>query len=400
MSPRAKKTETKPAELQTEEKVELEIDIPPDPRYNELVKLINYDNSILSVSSSILKHYNCEARHKTNELLDKRLERNPRNIVLVLLDGMGAHSLKELLPPKAFLRQNMVDEISSVFPPTTVAATTSVLSGLSPVEHGRLGWYLYYEEIKDNVTVFTNIRQTTGKPASEENLADKYMPYKDIFTQIRENSNAKSYLISSFSEFKCRSSAQMFKEAKAICEDGNENFIYCYWYNPDTDMHEHGTRNWRVKKDMYILNSQVRRFCEEVKDTTVIVIADHGLVDIEWDSISEHPKINAMLRHKPTIERRAASLFVHEGLQEDFAKQFRKEFGDKFMLLTRREVLEGGMLGEGEKHKMIDEFLGDFLAVSTDKWSLDGQKGDSDMRASHAGLTKEEMTVPLIVVER
>ena len=38
----------------------------------------------------------------------------------------------------SFLYRNMVKEISSVVPATTTASTTSMLTGLSPMEHGWL----------------------------------------------------------------------------------------------------------------------------------------------------------------------------------------------------------------------------------------------------------------------
>ena len=42
--------------------------------------------------------------------------------------------------------KNRIKSITSVFPPTTTAATTSMLSGLNPNEHGWLGWDLYFKK--------------------------------------------------------------------------------------------------------------------------------------------------------------------------------------------------------------------------------------------------------------
>ena len=40
----------------------------------------------------------------------------------------------------------MKKELTSVYPCTTVAAMTSYRSGISPNEHGWLGWTLYFKE--------------------------------------------------------------------------------------------------------------------------------------------------------------------------------------------------------------------------------------------------------------
>ena len=65
---------------------------------------------------------------------------NIKNIVLLLFDGMGISVLEKHLAPDSFLRKHLVCPISSVFPPTTTAATTSVLTGRTRIEHGWLGW--------------------------------------------------------------------------------------------------------------------------------------------------------------------------------------------------------------------------------------------------------------------
>ena len=47
-------------------------------------------------------------------------------------------------------------EITTVFPATTTAATTSIATGLNPVEHGWLGWNMYIEPIDETITLFRN----------------------------------------------------------------------------------------------------------------------------------------------------------------------------------------------------------------------------------------------------
>ena len=52
--------------------------------------------------------------------------------------------------------RHMVEEITSVFPPTTTAATTTLESGLSRAEHAWLGWSLHFPEVNGNVNIFIN----------------------------------------------------------------------------------------------------------------------------------------------------------------------------------------------------------------------------------------------------
>ncbi|MBQ7636431.1 MAG: hypothetical protein IJS80_03890 [Lachnospiraceae bacterium] len=58
-----------------------------------------------------------------------------KNIVVILLDGMGESIVKEHLEEDGPFRSHLAGIYNSVFLSTTVAATTSVLSGLQPCEH-------------------------------------------------------------------------------------------------------------------------------------------------------------------------------------------------------------------------------------------------------------------------
>ena len=55
---------------------------------NDIV-LPNYDHCILNTITSILKYYNVDNGHKSLESLDKLLEKRYKNVVFLVLDGMG-----------------------------------------------------------------------------------------------------------------------------------------------------------------------------------------------------------------------------------------------------------------------------------------------------------------------
>ncbi|MCQ2748458.1 MAG: alkaline phosphatase family protein [Clostridia bacterium] len=49
---------------------------------------------------------------------------------------MGSEILDRILGDRSFLGRNKLRDLHSVFPPTTTAATTSLLTGLNPSQHG------------------------------------------------------------------------------------------------------------------------------------------------------------------------------------------------------------------------------------------------------------------------
>ena len=109
--------------------------------------LLNYENGIVNVACSIRKYFELDYNHNTIDKIDKILEeKQPKNVVIILFDGMGSKLLKEKLPNDSFLLKQLDSEISSVVPSTTTASTTSMLSRMTPAEHNWLGWDLYVKE--------------------------------------------------------------------------------------------------------------------------------------------------------------------------------------------------------------------------------------------------------------
>lgn len=111
--------------------------------------LIDYKNCIVNLACSILKYYGAEIKHNTLKEIDNLLEGNYKNVVVLLLDGLGIDALQYHLDSNGFFRKNLIYEYFSVFPPTTTSATTSLESGLTPLEHGWLGWSLFFSEVEN-----------------------------------------------------------------------------------------------------------------------------------------------------------------------------------------------------------------------------------------------------------
>ena len=161
--------------------------------------LPDYKNSIVNVACSIRKYFGLDYNHNTIENIDKKLEQSkPKNVVVILFDGMGANLLKEKLNNDSFLLKQLDSEISSVVPSTTTASTTTMLSGLTPVEHGWLGWNLYIKEENKIVTMFTNNLKDTDIQAAEYNIAKKYFPYDTITELINKEGKYYSKILFPF----------------------------------------------------------------------------------------------------------------------------------------------------------------------------------------------------------
>jgi arylsulfatase A-like enzyme len=165
-------------------------------------------------------------------------------------------------------------------------------------------------------------------------------------------------------------------------------------------MHRTGCYSDEAKRIISSLERMVESLTVELNDTLLIVTADHGHMDSKGVCIKDYPKIMNCLKRIPTIEPRALNLFVKEDVRDGFIKEFTIEFGDKFLLLPKEKVLEMRLFGSGTEHKDFRLMLGDYLAVATGDLSIFNTKEEVEKFIGvHAGLTKDEMIIPLIIAE-
>ena len=259
---------------------------------------------------------------------------------------------------------------------------------------------MYFEEIGENVAVFKNTLQRNGEPAAKYNVAHKYIPYKNIMQRIEKVKGRKSaYCVAFFSKYRIRSVEDICKTIYKLSKKRKKKYIYAYWHQPDHAMHGHGVTSKEAHKEILHINSEVEKLCSKLKDSLIIITADHGLCDGKTEYLEDYPQLMELLKIQPSIEPRALSLFIKDGKTEEFKTEFNKIFGKSFRLMTKDEVFSENILGFGTPHPKTADFIGDFFAVALGEINIDYKRGDFEMVGVHAGLTEEEMTVPFIAIE-
>ena len=362
-------------------------------------KYTDYNNCLVNVSASILKHFGVKWDKEGISEIDRQIV-GKKKVVIMLLDGMGINTIKHNLGNDSFLNTHITKTINSVFPPTTVAATTSVLTGLNPIEHGWLGWHLYLNKKAPSLILFRNEDYYKKKPYHRLNVND-VLGYKSIIDMVREK-GVKGYEI--YPSFK-KDGYKTFKEALEhlehdILTKDETSLTYFYWDEPDASIHEKGTTDIRIKSIMHYFNDRIEDLNEVLdKDTIVFVIADHGLVDVEPICINEFKDLKRMLRKKMSGEGRAAIFHVKENRIKDFEILFDYYFDEWFDLYTKEEVLKNNIYGDVnlKHHKSLEYSLGDYVAIAKDKYYFTYDLSHV-FKGHHAGGVKEETEIPLIIL--
>lgn len=362
----------------------------------------NYDESIISISNTILKHFGLSTYHKSLAELDKILvSKEYDNIILYLCDGLGEKILQDHSAEDSFLRRHHLRTLSSVFPPTTTAATTSIQTGLSTYEHNWLGWDLYIKALDQTVTLFQNRTKNTHMIAADYHAGSHYFPLRTLMDRIREETEAESYGISPFHEihYDFAQPDQSNEIIQAICKKPGKKFLYVYYDQPDALLHEFGTQSPLVKQVISTIDKRIHNLTQNLENSLLIVTADHGHKDVEYRYLEDYPAIQSLLLRETSIEARAVNFFVKAGCHDDFTALFNQYFGDSFDLLPRQEVLDSKLFGDGTAHPEFENSLGDYLALAHGSLALADTRFDYIMRSHHAGITEDEMIVPLIVID-
>lgn len=373
-----------------------------DQIYTEEPCFPDYNDSILNLSNSILSYFGVKPEHSTLPVADQFLYRNHPHVVVILLDGLGMNVLEKHLSPQDFLRRHLITDYSSVFPPTTTASTTTFLSGKSPIEHGWLGWDLFFEQENKTVTCFTNNLQGTDQPAADYNIPYKYFSFETIIDKINKAGKAKASAVFPFKTQYSEAHSDLEDWSNAIlntCKTQDRTFTYAYWTNPDGTLHRNGLKSTTVHDVVQELNETLAILCEELKDSLIFITADHGHRDIRNVFLQEdYPEFTQMLERKVSLEPRAISFYVKPEFKEIFPEKFKKYFGNNYLLFSKQQVLDEKLFGPGIPHENSTG-IGDFIAAGRSEYTLLWNKEEVQFKSHHAGLSKEEMNIPLIVFE-
>ena len=359
------------------------------------------DNCLVSISNAILKHFTGESFHTPHPKLMEILGKNKYDkVVIMLFDGMGKSIQEKYLSPKDFLLRKKAFEITSVFPPTTVAATTATISGRYPKETGWLGWRQYFKNHSVVVDMFTNNNSLTGEKVPGPYLSSLYCEYPKIWEILEEKGIKAGCLYPKpVDPYGPGTLEEYFECADVLMKKQGPHFYYMYYPDPDHQIHDNGVDHRSVKEAVKKINKGVCKLAKENKDNLIIVLADHSLVDTTFFNIKEHDDFYSTLITISSLDSRSAFFHVKEGKDKEFVELFNKYYGEHFKLLTKNEVIEQNWFGEGNHHPMFEDFLGEYMATSISKYGFT-YDDKNKMIGAHSGSVKEESMINIAVINK
>ena len=373
-----------------------------------------YGGSIVNLMSSILQAFDGgQQAYPPLRVLPPGSLTN-RNIVLLVIDGLGHDNLIAHCPDGALVR-HLEDRITSVFPATTATAVTTFLTATAPQQHGVTGWFTYFREVTAVLAVLP-YQPRHGSPVPKV-PARMLLDHIPVFDRLKARSHvvAPNRIVNS--EFNAAHNGkaqphgfanlgQMFETIAHIVHAQDErNYVYAYWPELDRLAHEHGMASRQALAHLAELDQAFGSCLAEISgtNTTVIVTADHGFIDAHTDQAIElerHPQLARMLSLPLCGERRAAYCYVHAHERGRFVEYVTAHLGEYADLKDSKYLIEAGFFGLGPPHARLQERIGDYTLIMKDhsviKDWLPGEPRYVQIGV-HGGMCPQEMYVPLIV---
>jgi len=385
----------------------------------------DYDGLSIVALHSIVEHI-LGLEPSASALLDEIGARLPTadRLLLLIIDGLGHRALRAFCEryPNLYLSRlagrGVYAPITSVFPSTTVAALTTYSTGLTPQEHGMLGYRLYLRETSaiTNMIKLSVVGNDCGDSALRAGLQlDGLLPRPTVYERLRahgivvhtllprhiaESGLSKLLYTGSSYIHAAVSLPDMLTTARRILESAQgKTFLTLYWPGLDSIAHVRGPDSEAFEAEFRTIDAVLERELEgRVERTVLLVSSDHGFVRMrpeDYLSVGDVPALDGNLLLPPVGEPRASYLFLRSGEPRHPSD---RGAGDGLVIVPSRHAIDAGLFGSGTSHPEIARRTGDLLAVSTGPAGLFHPYPDAvRLRGMHGGMTPDEMLVPLLV---
>lgn len=343
-----------------------------------------------------------------------------KNIVLIVIDGLGYDYLAKY-GKDSFLYKNLKGKMTSVFPATTVSALTVFSTGLAPQQHALTGWFMYLREIG---MVSAVIRFTSR--VGDFKLWKGKVQYKDIYNEksffedlkvASVSIKHKDYVDSEYSRLVDKGARKLpfsnlngffMQINRALRINGDRKFVLAYWADLDSLCHAKGTDNQKVRKHFHELDRKIESLARLLKkrNTTIVVSADHGLIDTKEKNkiikLENHPQFVETLAIPLSGEPRVAYCYVRPQKVKQFENYVKTKFERCCEMHKSDDLIKNNYFGLFKPNKKLKERVGDYTLIMKENYIMKDLVLGEERRiyiGNHGGMSKEEMFVPLIVIE-
>ena len=339
--------------------------------------------------------------------------RDARNVVLLIVDGLGDNYLVQRGAGGELARRRR-GALTSVFPSTTASAITTSYTGRTPLEHGLTGWFTYFGEAGCVSAALPFRSRGDFLPLARRGVTPGQIYVSgSIFESLPEKCFVVTYkeiVDSEYNAHHCRGAQRIAYEtldelvahiAAAVKSGPERKFVYAYWPVYDMISHRFGAHSAEAFEQLGKIDAAFGALLGRLAgtETAVVATADHGFIDVPpEESLELPPFLASMLRFPLSGERRVA--YCHVYSENEFAKRAKDWLGERADVVPSKALIDDGWFGPGTPHPRIAERVGDVALVMRGRTTVkDFTPGESRHLhiGNHGGTSDDEMLIPLIL---
>jgi len=320
-------------------------------------------------------------------------------VVLLVLDGLGWEQLRDRPEVAPTLSSMVGGPITTVAPSTTATALTSIATGLTPAEHGIIGYRILLGGDVTNM-----LRWTSGdRDRRHDAPPSSVQPAPAFCGQRVPVVTAQELTTTPFSEahlrpgemigYRAASSLPVLVSRRAAT---GARFIHAYYAGVDRIAHERGFGDF-YDAELAMADSMVADLLSRLgPETAVLVTADHGQVDV-GDRLIEPSRDVLDLVTLQSGEGRMRWFHAARGAAGDVLAAAEAEFASTGWVRSREQVIDERWFGRAMPGPVAAR-LGDVVVAAREPVAYvdPDDSGPFELVCRHGSLTSAEMLVPLV----
>jgi predicted AlkP superfamily pyrophosphatase or phosphodiesterase len=324
-------------------------------------------------------------------------------VVMLVLDGLGWEQLRERRDLAPTLSAMAGRPITTVAPSTTSTALTSITTGMTPGEHGIVGYRMAVHGEVLNVLRWS----TVAGDAHQTIPPVKMQPAAPFLGQRPPVVTRAEYRTTGFTGahldgvrfWGYRTVATMVTELLRLVDE-SEPFIYGYYDGLDKVAHEYGL-GAHFGAELNFIDRLVDYLLSNLPPGAVLVVtADHGQVEVGRNVIPLAADVLANCSMQ-SGEGRFRWLHARSGRGTALYEAATAHHGDAAWVVRKDQTIAEGWFGP-KVHDAALSRLGDVALVARDDVAFydPHDTGPYELIGRHGSLTSAEMLVPLLTAGR
>ncbi len=320
-------------------------------------------------------------------------------VVVLVLDGLGWEQLQDNRAQMPTLSAMAGQAITTVAPSTTATALTSITTGLTPGEHGLIGYR--FDVGGDVLNVLRwNAGHGDARRTHEPSRLQPFAPFLGESVPVVSKADLEG---SAFTEAHLRGTRPFGWRAPSslpvIVGDllrAGERVVYAYYDGIDKIAHERGFGAF-YEAELRTADRLVADVVAQLPPgAALMVTADHGQVDVGTNTRPPAEAVRRLCKGS-SGEGRFRWLHARSGAADELLETATSAHSDVAWVVSRQQVIDEGWFGPVVSPPVAAR-LGDVALVAHQRISFDdpADTGPFPLVCRHGSLTSAEMLVPLL----